>query len=107
ARRSLFHWCVKSAFDLENIVLIEAMDLNDGARRIGSLAPKLLLHLVHQRAKAKHVGHVHDDAHTVAQARALRFGDHLHVLRKPWRMRASSPGTNVFVLGSIRRMPAI
>src|SRR5215467_3604950 len=76
---SLFRWCVESAFDLEYIVLIEAVDLDDGARRIRPLAPKLLLHLVHQRSKSKHVGDVDHDAHAVAQARPLRFDDHLHV----------------------------
>src|SRR5438105_3886851 len=50
-RRSLFHRRVEGAFDLENVVLIEAVDLDDGARRIGAVTPQLLLHLVHQRAK--------------------------------------------------------
>src|SRR5438105_6847042 len=77
--RSLFHRRVERAFDLENVVLIEAVDLDDGALRIGAVAPQLFLHLVDQRAKPKHVRHIDDDAHAVAQARPLRFGVRAHV----------------------------
>src|SRR5437016_3424518 len=79
AARSLFHRRVEGALDLENVVLIEAVDFDDGSRRVRSFAPKLLLDLVHERAKSKHVGDINDDAHAVAQARSLRLGNHLHV----------------------------
>src|SRR5207237_4861712 len=76
---SLFHRRVEGALDLEYVVLIKAVHLDDGAGRIRPLAPQLLLHLVHQRPEPKHVGDIDDDAHAVAQARSLRFRDHLHV----------------------------
>src|SRR5262249_36149861 len=102
-RRSLFHRGVKGAFDLEYIVLTEPVDLDDGARRVGSLAPELLLDLVHQRPKSNHVGHVDDDAPRLAPSDWAI----ICMLRKPCRMRASSPGTRALVLGSIPRMPAM
>src|SRR6185312_1935207 len=40
---------IKGAFDLENVVLVQPGDLNDGARRVRSARPELFLHLVHQR----------------------------------------------------------
>src|SRR5262245_38057516 len=54
---SLFNRRVEGPFHLENVVLVEAVDFDDGPRRIGPLAPKLLLDLVDQRPKAKHVSH--------------------------------------------------
>ena len=47
--------------------------LDDGARRIGPAAPQFLLHLVHQRAQPRHVGHIDHEPDGVVQARALRF----------------------------------
>src|SRR5262245_33808528 len=64
---------VKGPLDLEYVVLIEAIDLHDGARRVWPLPPQLLLHLVHQRAEAEHVGHIDHDPHRVGEPGALRF----------------------------------
>src|SRR5262249_29227404 len=62
----LFLGCVKRPLHLANVILIEAVDLDDGARRIGPLPPQLLLHLVDQRAEAEHVGDVDHEANRVA-----------------------------------------
>src|SRR5665647_50858 len=72
--------CVKGAFHLKNIVLIEPRHFHDGARRIGPNAPEFLLNPVHQRPQPRHVGDVDHEAHAVGQAGALRFRDGFHVL---------------------------
>jgi hypothetical protein len=53
---------MKGAFDFENVVFVEPVDLDDGPRRIGPIASQLLLYLVADRAIAVHVGCVYDDA---------------------------------------------
>src|SRR6185312_12828228 len=47
---------VKGALDLDDIVLVQPGDLDDGARRIRPRPPKLLLDQVHQWPIAGHVG---------------------------------------------------
>ena len=42
--------------------------------KLTALAPQFLLDLVGNWPESKHVGDVHDDAHAIAQRRALRFG---------------------------------
>src|SRR5215211_6178867 len=49
---------VEGPFDLDDIVLVKAIDLDDRAWRIRTLAPEFLLHLVHQRPEPEHVGDV-------------------------------------------------
>src|SRR5207302_6336855 len=78
-RRSLFRGGVKGPFDLHDVVLIETVNLDNGPRRIGRLAPQFLLHLVYDRPESEHVSHIDDDTHAIAQARAFRFGYQLHV----------------------------
>lgn len=70
---------MESTLDFDDVVLIEAMDLNSGARRIGALAPQFRLHLVHDRAEAEHVGDIDDEADGVPQRRTFGFRDQLHV----------------------------
>src|SRR5215211_5748568 len=70
---------VERSFHFAKIVLVEAVDLDDGARRIGPLPPQLLLHFIHERTIPVHVGHIDDQTDGIAQARPFRFGDQLHV----------------------------
>src|SRR6516225_8135031 len=70
---------IERPLDFENVVLVEPMHLHDRARRIRPLAPQFFLDLVGKGPESKHVGDVYDDAHAIAQRRALRFGDQLHV----------------------------
>ena len=70
---------IESAFDLDDVVLVEPVDLDDGARRIGPVTPQLLLDLVDQRAMAVHVRHIDDEPHRIGQLGAAALGDQLHV----------------------------
>src|SRR5262249_23055141 len=76
---SFLHWRIERALDLDDVVLVQAMDLDDGAGRIGALAPKLGLDLIDDRPEAVHVGSIDDKPHGVAKARALGFRNQLHV----------------------------
>src|SRR5262249_58967379 len=67
------------SLDFENVVLVEPMNLHDGARWIGPGTPQFLLDLVGNRTEPKHVGDVDDNPHAIAQCRALRLRDQLHV----------------------------
>src|SRR5690606_10816129 len=75
----LLHRSVERALHLEDIVLIEPLDLEYRAWWIGLAAPQLLLNLMNNRSVAVHIGYVHDEAYGIAQCRAFRFGDQLHV----------------------------
>ena len=70
---------IEGAFDLDDVVLVEPVDLDDGAGRIGPVAPELLLHFVDQGAMAVHVRHIDDEPHRVGQLRAAALGHQLHV----------------------------
>src|SRR5258707_844882 len=75
---SLFDRGVERSFDLEYVVLIEPVDLDDGAWRIGALPPQFLLHLVHQGPKTEHVRYIDHEPGRVAQRCPLPLGDELH-----------------------------
>lgn len=70
------------AFDLDDVVLVEAVHLDDGARRIGAVTPQLGLHPVDDRPEAEHVGDVDDEAHGIFQRRALGLRNRLHVAER-------------------------
>src|SRR5262249_2523802 len=76
---SFLHWRIERALDLDDVVLVQAMDLDDGAGRIGALTPKLSLDLIDDRPEAVHIGRIDDEPHGVAKARALGFRNQLHV----------------------------
>src|SRR6266849_7069728 len=69
---SFFHWGVKDAVDLHDIVVKQAPDLDHGAGRIWRLAPNLCLRLVHHGCKPVQVTHVDGEPHAILQAGALR-----------------------------------
>src|SRR5260370_1144749 len=69
----------ESALNFDDVVLIETVHFDDGARRIGPLAPQLGLNFIHERAEAEHVGDVHHKPRSITQCRAFRLGDQLHV----------------------------
>src|SRR5258706_138467 len=57
--RGSARWRKESAFNFDDVVLIEAMNFDNGARRIGPPAPTIRLEFCLQRTEAKHVGDVH------------------------------------------------
>src|SRR5882724_5202357 len=72
-------WRVEGDFNLADIVPIQPMNFDDGARRIGTSAPQLLLDLVHDRTEAIHVRDIDDEADRITQRRSFGFGNHLHI----------------------------
>src|SRR5215468_6457086 len=60
-RNSPCRWHVKSAFDFEDVVVVEPTDFDNGAWWVRSIAPKLLLHLIGDRPIPVHVRSVDDD----------------------------------------------
>jgi hypothetical protein len=63
----LFHWRIECALHFQDVVLIEPVNLGDGARRIGAFASQFLLGLIGDRPEPVHVGDVDHDPHAIAQ----------------------------------------
>src|SRR5262245_33047332 len=74
-----FHRRIEGALDLEDVVLVQPVHLEDGARGIGPARPQLLLHLVDQWTEPEHVGDVNDDENRVEQGSTFRLRDQLLV----------------------------
>ena len=70
---------MESPFDLEDVIIVKPTDLDDGARRIGTIAPKLLLYLIGQWTIPVHVRSVDDDPQAILQRGSLTLGDMLHI----------------------------
>ena len=79
ARRHRLCWHVKSPFDFEDIVIVKPVDLDDGSRRIGTIAPKFLLYLIGQWTIPVHVRRVDHDSQAILQRGSLTFSDMLHI----------------------------
>ena len=75
---------VKGALDLDNVVVVEAVNLDDGARRVPArvVAPERDLHLVAHGTVAVHVGGVDDDAEARIEVRPHHLDERLHVLKR-------------------------
>src|SRR5260370_157045 len=56
----------ESALNFDDVVLIETVHFDDGARRIGPPAPTIRLGFCLQRTEAKHVGDVHHQPDSIA-----------------------------------------
>jgi len=67
----LLKWCVKRTLDFEDIVLVETIDFNNGARRIGWGTPEFLLGFIDKRTESIHVSHIDHDANSIFQRGSL------------------------------------
>jgi len=72
---SSFHWGVKNAVDLHDIIVKQALRLDHRARWIWRLAPELRLHLVHDGRETVQVTDVDSEPHTILKAGALRLSN--------------------------------
>ena len=78
-RSSLCSWHMESPFDFKDIVIVKPVDLDDGSRRIRTIAPKFLLHLISQWTISVHVRRVDHDPQAILQRGSLTFSDMLHI----------------------------
>src|SRR5262245_37878552 len=99
------HRRVERAFDLDDHVVEQTLHLDQGARRIGRLAPELGPRLVDQRREAVEIADIDHEPHAILQARALGLGDGADV-EEGWRICAGGSVTMRLVAGSMPGMPA-